>query len=70
MGKDSHHYLFEAPILKQKELDEIGNEGPQKSYISMIGGIPSKKYYNYTKYNTKNPLHSPIYMPDRSYTKD
>tara|TARA_Y100000593_G_C4281532_1_gene323055 strand:- start:163 stop:939 length:777 start_codon:yes stop_codon:yes gene_type:complete len=72
MGKDSHHYLFEAPILKSEELDSINKkkEKPQKSYISMIGGIPSKKYYNYTKYNTKKPLHRPIYMPDRSYTKD
>ena len=36
----------------------------------MIGGIPSKKFYNYTKYNTTKPLHRHIYIPDRSYTKD
>ena len=72
MGKDSHHYLFEAPILKQKELDIINKEKerPQKSYESMIGGIPNKKLHKYTKYNTEKLLHRPIYMPDRSYTKD
>ena len=70
MGKDSHHYLFEAPILKSKEIKEIGKNGPQKSYISMIGGIPNKNFFDYTKYNTTKPLHRPIYIPDRSYTQD
>lgn len=68
MGKDSHHYMFESPILFDKEYETI--KGPQKSYTSMIGGIPNTKLHTYTKYNTSEPLHRPIYMPDRSYTDD
>ena len=69
MGKDSHHYIFESPIMKPDEVESIGNKGPQKSYISMIGDIPHKEL-NYEKYYSDKPLHRPIYIPDKSYMND
>ena len=60
MGKDSHHYLFESPILKDEEFEKIQKkDGQTKSYTSMIGDFSGKKN-----------LHRPIYIPDMSYMKD
>lgn len=36
MGKDSHHYIFEAPVLLDEELDTLRKDGPKKSYTSML----------------------------------
>ena len=74
MGKDSYHYLFEAPILKQKELDIINKKkkGPQKSYESMLDRkiyLPdlskSKKHYKELMEKDRKYINDPFKYPYR-----
>ena len=70
MGKDSHHYLFEAPLLKKDEFKTI--DGPQKSYESMLDRkiyLPdlsnSKQHYNELTKKDKKYINDPFEYPYR-----
>jgi len=72
MGKDSHHYIFEAPILKKDEVKQIGKNGPQKSYESMLDRkiyLPdlskSKKHYKELMKKDRKYINDPFKYPYR-----
>ena len=72
MGKDSHHYIFEAPILKKDEVKQIGKEGPQKSYESMLDrkiDLPdlskSKEHYYKLMQKDRKYINDPFKYPYR-----
>ena len=72
MGKDSHHYIFEAPMLKKKEKENIDNNIIQKTYTSMLDRpiyLPDTTnkpaHYNKLSEKDKNYINEPFKYPYR-----